>query len=239
MRLTFFDKNPPRRPEIVFPPLSQIDDYYEEYVLRVYLYMARDLPAADESGLADPFIIMRCAGAKAQSATKTETLNPGWFETVQMNVYIPKIDEVLFPNPSVSLLCYDQDSFGRKDLLGRALMDIAGKPRTIVENRKSVTYSVYSEPQWYPIYFDALKEQKGYILAGFGLLKEEIAERYPPQSIIPPTVPCTLNIVCIGIRDLIESINIIPPKRISLKFDVSGDTQDAMETNKHPVRYNS
>ena len=31
----------------------------------------------------------------------------------------------------------------------------------------------------------------------------------------------------------------IPVRRCSLKFDVSGDSQEAMESNKHLVRYNA
>ncbi|CAI2384461.1 unnamed protein product [Moneuplotes crassus] len=239
MRLTLFDKNPMRRPKNVFPPEERMHEYYQDYILRVYLYMGRDLPAADDTGLADPFIILRCAGAKKQSTTKKETLNPGWFETVEMKINIPKVGNSIFPEPSVSLLCYDEDSFGRKDLLGRALMEMKGEQKVIEEKNREVEYSLFLEPTWHELYFDALKEQKGYLLAGFGLLEPEVAESYPPISILPPSIPCTLRVVCIGIRDLIDSINIVPLKRLSLKFDVSGDTHEAMESNKHPVRYNS
>lgn len=118
-------------------------------------------------------------------------------------------------------------------------MDMVGNKCKIQEDGESVPYVCFKDPQWYELYFDALKEQKGHILAGFGLLKPKHAERYPAVSIIPPTIPSTLSIIGIGIRDLIDSINIVPLKRLSLKFDVSGDTQEAMESNKHPVRFNS
>lgn len=104
MRLTFFDKNPPRRRDDVFPSKSEMHSYYEDYILRVYLYMGRDLPAADDTGLADPFVVIRCAGAKKQSEIKKETLNPGWFETIEMKVNIPKSGSKKFPSPSVSLI---------------------------------------------------------------------------------------------------------------------------------------
>lgn len=104
MRLTLFDKNPPRRQIDDIPPRNEWHKHYKEYMLRVYLYMGRDLPAADPTGLADPFIILRCAGQKFQSTTKKETLNPGWFETIEMKVNIPKIGNKKFPTPSVSLL---------------------------------------------------------------------------------------------------------------------------------------
>ncbi len=39
---------------------EQIQD--KLYELRIHLYMGRNLPAADETGSSDPFIIFRCAG---------------------------------------------------------------------------------------------------------------------------------------------------------------------------------
>lgn len=39
----------------------------------------------------------------------------------------------------------------------------------------------------------------------------------------------------IGLRDIIPSINLIPVKKIFVKFDISGDTKEAVVTNKHAV----
>ena len=46
--------------------------------------MGRDFPPADESGAADPFVFARSMGQKAKSRVKYETLNPGWFETLEI-----------------------------------------------------------------------------------------------------------------------------------------------------------
>jgi Ca2+-dependent lipid-binding protein len=53
--------------------------------------MGRNFPPADETGAADPFIIARCQGKRTKSRTKFETLNPGFFETVEMVVSLPPI----------------------------------------------------------------------------------------------------------------------------------------------------
>jgi len=55
---------------------------YIKYVLQVHLYMGRDMPPADETGAADPFVIAKCMGKTAKSSTKSATLNPGFFETI-------------------------------------------------------------------------------------------------------------------------------------------------------------
>jgi Ca2+-dependent lipid-binding protein len=62
--------------------------------------MGRNFPAADESGASDPFVIARCQGKKARSKVKYETLNPGFFETVEMVVSIPPIGD-----PDVNFIC--------------------------------------------------------------------------------------------------------------------------------------
>ena len=56
MRLTLFNKSPPKREKDSLPSENEIKKLYREYILRVFLYMGRDLPAADSTGLADPFV---------------------------------------------------------------------------------------------------------------------------------------------------------------------------------------
>ena len=58
--------------------------------------MGRDLPPADETGAADPFIVMRCQGKKTKSKTKYCTLNPGFFEVLELVVNLPPLN-----NPNV------------------------------------------------------------------------------------------------------------------------------------------
>ena len=69
---------------------------YNDFLIHVHLFMGRDFPAADETGAADPFIIVRCQGKKVKSKTKYETLNPGFFETVELVVSLPPLN-----NPKV------------------------------------------------------------------------------------------------------------------------------------------
>lgn len=59
------------------------------------------MPPADETGAADPFVIAKCMGKTAKSKTKFETLNPGFFETIQMEVTLPPKD-----NPNVNIFKY-------------------------------------------------------------------------------------------------------------------------------------
>ena len=81
-------------PEDEFPAdIFKGDDAYVDYLLQIHLYMGRDFPAADETGASDPFIIARCQGKKVKSKIKYETLNPGFFETIEMVVSLPPIGD--------------------------------------------------------------------------------------------------------------------------------------------------
>ena len=38
-----------------------------------------------------------------------------------------------------------------------------------------------------------------------------------------------------GIRDVVPSLDLFPVKKIFCKFDISGDSKEAIKTNKHAV----
>ena len=61
------------------PDIQLQDIPYAPYILRVELYVGRDFPPADESGAADPFVSVRCAGVSKRSKIKYTSLNPAWF----------------------------------------------------------------------------------------------------------------------------------------------------------------
>lgn len=63
------------------------------YELRLHLYVGRSLPPADEGGASDPFVIVRCAGQTRQSTVKQQTLNPGWYETLTLDVTLPVFEK--------------------------------------------------------------------------------------------------------------------------------------------------
>ena len=74
-------------------------------------------------------------------------------------------------------------------------MTIDGSNASFRQNGDDYHYVSYKYADWYKLHFDALNEDKGYILAGYGLMTVEDARRCPPISIIPQTLPCNLNIV--------------------------------------------
>lgn len=61
-RLTLYNTEP-----VLFQEEEVFQDYieiknFETYILRLFVYMAKELPAADKKGASDPFLIARCSG---------------------------------------------------------------------------------------------------------------------------------------------------------------------------------
>ena len=58
-RIKLYSKDPTDSfPKDLFPK----PETYQEVLLQIHLYMGRNLPSADETGAADPFMIVRCMG---------------------------------------------------------------------------------------------------------------------------------------------------------------------------------
>ena len=85
-----------------------------DYILRAHIYQGKGLPAADEEGTSDAYVVVRMAGQKAKSATIEATCFPRWYETLDLNVSVATNQDLL---PNVYVMLYDEDDFG-DDYLG-------------------------------------------------------------------------------------------------------------------------
>lgn len=98
-RVTLFACQPPVR-----VPVSEDQIIFEDFQLRMHLYMAKGLIPTDEDGTSDPFVTVSCGNSRKESSTKFNTLNPSFFETVTMDVSIP----TNIPS-GISLSVYDHE----------------------------------------------------------------------------------------------------------------------------------
>jgi len=69
--------------------------------LRANIYQARDLQAADDNGLADPYVKVSLAGASDETEVIERTLQPIWYRTVTLALELPR-DLSLAPKVIVS-----------------------------------------------------------------------------------------------------------------------------------------
>jgi len=171
-------------------------------------------------------------------------LNPGFFETLEFIIDLPPLGDDNFPQPGLSLLIYDEDEGllgAKKDLLGRVWIQLETKKGKIKSPVDQRLYEVYShvEHEWWDLIFDATPGTKeGKVLVGYDIIQMDLKDKFPVEKInIKPLVsPGTISIAVIGMRDVLSSLNLFPIKKMFLKFDISGDSKDAIITNKHPVK---
>ena len=116
MRIKLYKDAPPPKRNL-FEIIGNVKK--EMHVLRVYLYQAKDLPPADSTGTSDPFGSIRSKGKAEESSVRYKTLNPGWFEILDLEIEMYDLEFDKVPMPGFSILVYDDDVLGKKELLGR------------------------------------------------------------------------------------------------------------------------
>uniref|UniRef100_A0A669EXJ4 Otoferlin n=1 Tax=Oreochromis niloticus TaxID=8128 RepID=A0A669EXJ4_ORENI len=96
-------------------PVKQI------FQLRVHMYQARSLFAADSTGLSDPFARVFFSSQSQVTEVLAETLCPTWdqllvFENVEL---FGEASELRDDPPIIVIELYDQDTVGKADFMGR------------------------------------------------------------------------------------------------------------------------
>ena len=93
---------------------------------RVYLhlYLARDLPSADDDGTLDPYIVAELGGTTKKIPMQLNTCNPVYWLSVPFDVALPKD---LSYAPMMSLKVFDYDRFSSDDYIGTSRIDLSTK----------------------------------------------------------------------------------------------------------------
>jgi Ca2+-dependent lipid-binding protein len=133
-----------------------------EYELRVYLFLGRNLPPADSTGTSDPFVKVRCGGQLAQSKTCQQTLNPGWYETLVMNIKLFPLEQPCVVPGGMFVMVFDDDGDGKASLIGRVWITLEPNLIAFQSAPDQPTVDVfYRKPKWYNIIYDATDEVQG------------------------------------------------------------------------------
>ncbi|ETO16331.1 hypothetical protein RFI_21021, partial [Reticulomyxa filosa] len=226
------------KPTAIFAGLFQKDDksglfkakgvevmgrpYRKNYSMKVYVYCARDLMAADGNGLSDPFLEVSFCGMKGKTSIKKKTLHPQWMEELTLNVDIPQPVEYA---PRVRCAIYDWDQVGSNDLLARVFI-----PFKIIQKMEKT-----KKPEWFP-----LQDKMGHVLEAKGvymaieLLDPDLRHAKPIFSIDFASFPFDLNFFVIGVRDLKSSLGVSKPQLVST-VPVTGDLSEvATDPSSNP-----
>ncbi|KPP78333.1 otoferlin-like [Scleropages formosus] len=103
------------------PPISLTYTMRQVFQLRVHMYQARSLFAADSTGLSDPFARVFFSTQSQVTEVLNETLCPTWdqlllFDNVEL---YGEASELRDDPPIIVIEIYDQDTVGKADFMGR------------------------------------------------------------------------------------------------------------------------
>ncbi|KAH7825291.1 putative myoferlin-like protein [Monocercomonoides exilis] len=173
----------PRRTPVMRPPTNP-------YQVRAHIYQARELPAADDTGTSDPFVMITFGGKSVKTRFIPRTLYPIWYSTLTLDVDLAE-DPLMVP--PLIVMVYDHNTLGSNDLIGRTEIPFT-----------TMTRHVPPEPKWNELYVGDADEKEGELLASFQLIPRDEAAQEPVQSIRPAMKPCVVEFRCIGLRNLVS-----------------------------------
>eukprot|EP00301_Raphidiophrys_heterophryoidea_P027149 c9514_g1_i2.p1 GENE.c9514_g1_i2~~c9514_g1_i2.p1 ORF type:complete len:929 (-),score=237.01 c9514_g1_i2:47-2833(-) len=158
------------------------------FVLRVHLFQARHLIAADESGTSDPYVVVRFGGISDRTQPILNTCFPIFNQTLSLDVEVP--DPITLA-PEINVMVFDYDWESGDDLIGRV---------TIPAHKVKPDLPRY--PKWRKLYLTNPNKPQGEILISFQLFSKSQIAKYPEVRVQPQTRDCIVEITCIGVRDL-------------------------------------
>jgi hypothetical protein len=216
-------------------------DEYTTYQLRAYIYQARDLYAADNTGLSDPYVVITCGNASSRSKTILATLSPKWNETLVLNrikIYgSPRA--VINSPPLVALEMFDKDIIGQNEFLGIV------KVSPLVRMSPDIESPVL---EWFQI--TRYGKPAGEILAAFELIRIGDHGWVPPELktgpdncfAIPPEIQpevkkMRVEVLCWGVRDM-QRYHLLPVDHPFVEVECGGEvkaTQPIKKMSKNPL----
>ncbi|XP_053105918.1 otoferlin isoform X15 [Hemicordylus capensis] len=150
-----------------FPPISLLYNKKQVFQLRVHMYQARSLFAADSSGLSDPFARVFFITQSQCTEVLNETLCPTWdqllvFDNVEL---YGEAHEMRDDPPIIVIEIYDQDTVGKADFMGRTF----AKPVVKMSDEEYCPPRFPPQLEYYQIYRG--NSTAGDLLAAFELLQ--------------------------------------------------------------------
>ncbi|KAL2098893.1 hypothetical protein ACEWY4_005373 [Coilia grayii] len=160
------------------PPISLIYTMKQVFQLRVHMYQARSLFAADSTGLSDPFARVFFSSHTQVTEVLNETLCPTWdqllvFDNVEL---YGEAGELRDDPPIIVIEIYDQDAMGKAEFMGRTF----AKPITKMSDE-------YYGPPRFPPQLEYYQIYRGNCTAGEMLAAFELLQIGPGgKSELPP-----------------------------------------------------
>ena len=200
---------------------------YKNYTIVANVYMSRYLISGDSDGTSDPYTIIRIFDKELRTTTKSNCANGIWNQSLIFNDISFDLDN-LSTWPIMLITVMDKDLMG-DDLLGYTYIWLSDSEHKINTNMKI-------KPKWEQLYLEKSNKAQGQILLSFYIFDEEHKSDAYNLNIVPETVPYTIEINALGLRD-IKPLSFLPVKKAFISFDlnsinVSGKKEDSFEPIK-------
>lgn len=200
--------------------------------IRAYIYLARDLPAADKSGTSDPYIVCwDTVPEEKRTKTVEDNNNPLFYETIELDYEVDDQKD-LESYPPFIFDCYDTDAGitdSTDDFLGRAIIepeDCAIITQNMLEEYEKIGKSeldVPVEPRWHPFFFGPGEPKCGEVLVAFAVVEHDFNFQFEAKNVdLNSRVSKTdfnSDILILGLRNL-QSPGVLPIKKAFIKFNV-------------------
>ncbi len=81
--------------------------------MKAYIYQGTNLIGLDDTGLSDPYVVIRICDKMAKGPVKEQTNNPSWKTTITIkNIIIyGSIENIVHSPPEIIVDLYDEDFF--------------------------------------------------------------------------------------------------------------------------------
>ena len=195
---------------------------FRTWILYSHLFQARDLPAADKNGLADPYIKIYCAGTEISTKSKPceLTLNPRWYQTFTMPISIANIEDAA----PIVISLFDFDLTDADDFLGTCLVELTNAV---------INADVAPKPKWVKLKMGENEAGKGDVLVSFTLSSNISEER--TFNIVPVFTDKSISINILGLRDLKPAVGWLPVHKAFLRFDLNSLELPGISQSVKPI----
>ncbi|KAM3186213.1 hypothetical protein ACTXT7_004799 [Hymenolepis weldensis] len=215
----------------------------QTWQLNAYIFQARGLLAADQSGLSDPYLRVSFVNQSQKTERLEKTLSPTWDQTLIFeNIVIYGNPQATVDSPPlVTIELFDWDQIGSDCFLGRCSL----VPEVVTEESDFKKVML----QWYPI-----KKQGrdgGELLAAFELMlldgnnppsppnKKPGTDLYEvPEGIRPELERMGIEVLCWGVRNM-EKYQLAAVNSPSVEIDIGGTvlTSDVISNLKRQPNF--
>ena len=184
---------------------------FNYYTIVANIFMTRYLVAGDKTGTSDPFVTLRVFNESKKTSTKKKCVNGIWNESLYFdNVYFDINNQSTWPVMLLSVM--DEDLVG-DDLLGYCYIWLSDCSYRFNSTEKIL-------PQWTQLYLEKSNRAQGQILISFYILDSEHRNSIYNLNIQPETIPYTVEINALGLREL-KPLSFIPVKKAFISFDLN------------------